>query len=145
MDNNPTIRRILARFKQSRYIPGMARTTLVIDENVNFLGKPLEEANLKIIQPQKGLKDSEIKKELLTHRILVTKNTKDFITDSPILEYGIIGLEALPFIDSSQTYKDNKTAKMISKAISDFDLVSIKSGFLLLLRSNGKHVFKKIA
>jgi len=137
---------VLARFKREpdKHKIGMSRATLVIDENVAFLEEPLKEANFKIITTQKGLKDFRIKEELLTHRILVTKNTKDFVSDAPIFEYGIIGLEALPFIDASQAYKDNKTAKMISKAISDFDLVSAKSGFMLLLNSKGKHKFKRI-
>lgn len=74
----------------------------------------------------------------------MTNNTKDFLDDAPLLDYGIIGLESLPFIDSAGEYADNSTAQMISKAISNFDLISKRTGFVLLLKPDGKHVFRKL-
>ena len=35
----------------------------------------------------------------------------------------------------------NETAKLISRAVSDFDLGSHRTGFLLMLRPDGKHSF----
>jgi hypothetical protein len=140
------IARILDRFRPKEGLPkvGMARATLVVDENVDFLGSPLQEANFHVVIPHKGMDDFDIKKELLAHRILVTKNTKDFLDDSPVLDYGIIGLEALPFVDPARDYKTNQTAKLISKAVVDFDLISERSGFVLMLKQNGRHVFKRL-
>jgi hypothetical protein len=140
------IARILDRFqpKEGTTKMGMARATLVVDENVDFLGTPLQEANFHIVIPHKGMDDFDIKKELLAHRILVTKNTKDFLDDSPVLDYGIIGLEALPFVDPARDYKTNQTAKLISKAIMDFGLISERSGFVLMLKQNGHHMFKRL-
>jgi hypothetical protein len=74
----------------------------------------------------------------------VTKNTQDFLDDAPVFDYGIIGLEALRFIDSSSSYKKNKTVQMISKAISKHGLISKRTGFVLMLKPNGKHVFKNL-
>jgi len=139
------IQRVLARFKSAATDKsGMARATLVVDENVAFLVAPLKEANFRVLTPTKGLLDPDIKETLLSHRILVTKNTKDFLSDAPVFDYGIIGLEALPFLDPSAAYKDNQTAKMISKAISDLNLVSLKSGFVVMLHPNGQHKLKHI-
>lgn len=140
------IARVLARYldKQATDKSGMARATLVVDENVSFLEPPLKEANFHIITPHKGMDDFEIKKVLLAHRVIVTKNTKDFLADAPVLDYGIIGLEALPFVDPAKDYKDNKTAQMISKAVSEHNLISEHTGFVLMLHPSGRHVFRRL-
>lgn len=145
-DSAAIIERVLARFKAKEAAEkvGMARATIVVDENIASLAPALREANFRVITPSKGLSDHEIKQNLLAHRMLVTNNTKDFLDDAPVLDYGIIGLEALRFVDPASEYKDNKTAQMISKAVSDFDLVSERSGYVLMLRSDGKHVFRRL-
>ena len=84
------------------------------------------------------------KKVLLAHRILVTKNTKDFLADAPVLDYGIIGLEALPFVYPSNEFKSNLTAQMISKAVSEHSMIAERTGFVLMLKPNGKHVFRRL-
>jgi hypothetical protein len=138
--------RVLAKYldkeASAKEVTGMARATLVVDENVGFLASPLKEANFHIIQPHSGMKDPDIKKILLAHRIIVTKNTKDFLADAPVYDYGIIGLEA---VDPAKDYKNNKTAQMISTAISEHNLISNRSGFVLMLKADGKHFFKKLA
>jgi len=137
--------KVINRFRQEQTVKvGMARGFLIVDENVSFLEKPLEEANFHVGTPGKGLDDAKIKKLLLGKRIIVTKNTKDFLDDAPVYDYGIIGLEALPFIDSSPSYAQNTTAKLISKAYREFELHSEKTGFLLMLKPDGKHVFKRL-
>jgi hypothetical protein len=144
-DPDAIIARVLARFQGvGRSMTSVARATLVIDENVSFLEKPMKDANFHTVVPPKGMEDFEIKKVLLAHRVIITKNTKDFLDDAPVLDYGIIGLEALPFIDPAGEYKDNTTAQMISKAISEFGLISKRTGFVLMLKPNGRHVFKDL-
>jgi hypothetical protein len=145
-DPDTVVARILARFKTKKATgkAGMARATIVVDENVSSLMSALREANFRVITPSKGLDDHEIKKNILAHRMLVTNNTKDFLDDAPVLDYGIIGLEALGFIDSASNYKDNKIAQMISKAVSEFDLISERSGYVLMLKPNSQHVFKRL-
>lgn len=140
------VARVLERYKEAKVIEktGMARATLVVDENVDFLAAPLQEANFHVLKPPKGMDDFEIKKVLLAHRILVTKNTKDFLADAPVLDYGIIGLEALPFVDPSNEFKSNLTAQMISKAVSEHSLIAERTGFVLMLKPNGKHVFRRL-
>ena len=68
------------------------------------------------------MKDEKIKEELLYHRIIVTRNSADFIQDAPVHEYGVISLAHLSFVDPNPDYAKNKTAQMISKALSDYSL-----------------------
>ena len=143
-DPDKAVAKVLARFKSASNKRAMARATLVVDENVSFLCPALKEAKFHVVSPQKGVQDHEIKRSLLVHRTLVTKNTKDFLSDAPVFDYGIIGLEGLAFIDADLTLEKNKTAQMISRAVSDFSLVSERSGYVLMLKPNGKHVFKRI-
>ena len=139
------VARVLSRFrrKESTRV-GMARAVLVVDENVEVLVSAFKEANFRVLVPPKGMKDPDIKRLLLEHRIIVTKNTADFLDDAPVFEYGIIGLEALSFIDPAKTYKENQTVQLISKAISEFSLISGRPGFVLMVKPNGKHVFKRL-
>lgn len=146
MDSDDVIKKVLERYKSadSSTKVGMARGFLVVDENVAFLENPLSQANFHVVTPTKGLEDADIKKRLLGKRILITRNTKDFLDDAPTYDYGIIGLEALPFVDHAPTYAGNETAKLIAKAYGTYELHAERSGFVLMLNPNGKHVFKRL-
>ncbi len=142
------IEQVFARFQRKVDEPevGHARATLVLHERVAFLCSPLEEANFHTVIADNRLdEDFEIRMVLLSHRMLVTRNTEDFLDDAPVLDYGIIGLDALPVIDPAAEYKTNRTAQLISKAILDYDLTSERCGFVLVLRQNGHHVFRRLA
>lgn len=121
----------------------MARAVLVVDENVNQLASSLREANFRVKQPKPGMSDEQIKEDLLEHRVLVT-NTTHFLKDAPRLEYGIIGLEGLPFIDGSPQYAQNKTAQLIADAWVEYELQSERFSYVLMLKPDGKHVFTRI-
>lgn len=111
-DPDKAVARVLAVFKRASNVHySMARAVFVVDENVDFLGPSLKEANFRVFVPHKGMTDPQIKEELLAHRIIVTRNTKDFIDDAPIYDYGIIGLEGLPFVDSAPKLANNTTAR----------------------------------
>jgi hypothetical protein len=60
------------------------------------LKEALKGANFRVISVPKGT--------FLGHRILVTKNTKDFIDFAPVYDFGIISLEGLNFIDREREY-----------------------------------------
>ena len=144
-DSDEIICQVLGRhLKEGTLKVGMARGFLVVDENVSFLEHPLEQANFHVDTPDKGLSDAKIKKRMLGNRVLVTKNTKDFLDDAPVYDYGIIGLEALSFVDPAPKYEQNKTAQMISSAYREFELHSERSGFVLMLRPDGNHLFKRL-
>jgi hypothetical protein len=144
-DPTAIVNRILGRLaKESSIRTGMARGFLIVDENVAFLEPSLEQANFHVDTPDKGLDDPLIKKRMLGNRIFVTKNTKHFLNDAPVYDYGIIGLEALTFIDPAPTYKENVTAQLISAAYREFSLHAERGGFVLMLRSDGKHKFKRL-
>ena len=141
------VAQILGHYKDAGAIlkTGMARATLVVDENVDFLAAPLQEADFRVLgSPPNGMADFEVKKVLLAHRILVTKNTEGFLADAPVLDYGIIGLDALPFVYQSNELGSNPTARMISDVLSEQGLEHERYGFVLMLKPNGKHVFRRL-
>ena len=62
---------------------------------------------------------------------------------------GIVGLRRKtqrsdPFLDPSSDYKSNGTARKISKSVSEHSLVAERTGFVLMLKPNGKHVFRRL-
>jgi hypothetical protein len=117
----------------------------VLHENVRFLGNSLTEANFHVVITDSRLdEDFDTRMAVLSHRLLITKNTAAYIDDAPVLDYGIIELDALPFINPAVEYKTNRTAQLISHAILDFDLVLERCGLLLMLKQDGNHVFKRL-
>ena len=138
----------MARPKPEAYAGGRAsmsaRATLVVDENVAFLAQPLKDHfNFRVVVPTAGMADDQIKNDLLGHRILLTKNTKDFIDDAPRFDYGIIALHDLKFIDP-QPGAGNVTCKLISAAVRKYKLVSRVTRFVLTLRASGKHKLETV-
>ncbi len=123
----------------------MARGVLVVDEDVQALAAALRGANIKVIVPTTGSKDEKIKEEILFHRIIVTRNAADFIHDAPVHEYGIISLAHLSFIAPTPEYAKNKTAQMISQALSDYSLWSKGAKFLLELHDDGNHGLRELS
>ena len=56
----------------------------------------------------------------------------------------VVGLDALPAIAGSESYTEDPKAQMISKAVSDYSLASERSGWVLMLRPKGRHVYQRI-
>jgi hypothetical protein len=128
--------KVIDKINLSGFLTGMSRGVVVLDENLIVLKDSLRDEHIKVIIPERFLTDDAIKHQLLSHRILITNNSADFVEDATAIEYGIIATENIKF-------KDNlKLSKMISKAIVKFDLWSHQSGFILTLQSDGKHDFK---
>lgn len=143
-DPDSIVNRVLARYQAGTVRVGTARATLVVDEDVECLVSALKEANFRVLAPKAGLKDFDIREALLSHRILVTRNTPDFLADAPVLDYGIIGLEALPFIDPDKSCGRNPTAKMISEAVTEHDLASKRAGYVVMLMPDGRHEYRDL-
>jgi hypothetical protein len=122
---------------------GMARGFVVLDENLYELKDSLEKQNLHVILPKPQMSDPEIAKELLGGRILITKNSKDFIDLAPIYDYGIIGLEHVKFIDTAKDEK-NTTAKLISKILTKGSLWSRLGAFLVTVKADGTFTVKTL-
>lgn len=115
----------------------MSRGIVVLDENLSALEPYLLKYNMRIVIPPKGMPDEEIKHSILSKRILITNNSKDFVKDASAFEYGIIATEKVS--------KDPQTlAKMISQALSEFNLWSKQHGFILVLMQNGNHKLKNL-
>lgn len=117
----------------------MARGTIVLDENLFNLEDALKEMNIRVRKVRPGTKDDEIlKSDLLANRIFVTNNSKDFVGDAPKLDMGIIATEN---IDS----KDKVLlANMISNVLSNMSLWSKRHGFIVRLKSDGKHHYEEL-
>jgi hypothetical protein len=120
------------------YSVATARGTVVLDENLFQLEQPLKDESIRVRKVRPGTKDDDILKgDLLSNRIFITDNSKDFIYDAPRLDCGIIATENVT--------KDVLTlVKIISRALSDYDLWSKRHGFILKLMQNGKHEYKEL-
>ena len=116
---------------------GMSRGLVVIDENLEHIKKPLEDCHLVVLTSPKGMSDEDIKEHMIPRRIFVTNNSKHFLDKIVKLEYGIIATENIK-------YKGKDLAKIVSKAIVNYNLWSSRrKGFLLILKPNGRHTFKE--
>lgn len=127
-----TIARILARRT-------LARGVVVLDHGLGQLTSALREANILVVKPPASLVDDKSKQEFLSQRILITERPDGFIDDAPVYEYGIVSLKELPAIDFAASFQDNKTAKLISVALSRYGLWAKGAKYLLVLRQDGKH------
>jgi hypothetical protein len=115
-----------------RKVVGMARGVLVLDENLQQLQSELEGKNVHVIAVEPGTPDDKIIQTLLPHRVLVTRNLRDFILEAPVYEYGIISLEKLRFINPKTT------AQLISRVLSKRALWSKTKPWLLVFSADGK-------
>lgn len=116
----------------------MARGTVVVDENLINLVPELSSRNIRVLTPTPGMSDSKIVSTLLSNRIFVTNNSKDFLLTAAEHDTGIIATEDL-------SSKDPKTlAGLISAVISKYSLWSKRGAYVLYLRDNGKHEFKDL-
>jgi hypothetical protein len=116
----------------------MSRGILVLDENLLDLKDFLIERNIKVIVPRNGLSDDAIMQELLSHRIFLTANSKDFIHEVSSYEFGLISA------DNVKNTPAKELAGIVSKAIIAYSLWAKRHGFLLVLRQDGKHQYKDL-
>jgi hypothetical protein len=145
-DPDKVIARVLARFHHDDIPPektGGTRATVVLDVSVCFLANALKDANFQILALNSAV-DPDARRDLFAHRIVVTKRTAEYLDDAPVLDYGVIGLDALPGLDGSDRYNENETAQMISKAVAEFGLAFERAAYVLMLHPSGKHVFQRI-
>ena len=114
---DPIIRTILGRFVGS---PAQAarhsRATLVLDVTLSALAEPLREARFIVIVGD-DLADYQRRREVLSGRVLITENSTDCIDDAPVMEFGIVGLDAMPWSASAVPFRENEVARMISNAV----------------------------
>lgn len=91
---------------------------VVLDGDLDGLKNALREANLLVVNGPALLPNEGQRELLLCHRLLVTRRPVSFMGDAPVYEYGIVSVKGLRFIDSNPIYGKNKTAKLISTALS---------------------------
>ncbi len=123
---------------------GHARGFLVLDEDLRFLQRALEGANFLVSTADEGLSGASTRKRMLGHRLLVTRNTRDFLGDAPVYDFGIMGLEALPALDPHPEFEQNETARLISNAYCTFALRAERGAYVLMLRPDGNHRFERL-
>jgi len=143
-DPDAIVRRVLGRYLHNEALAvraGSTRCTLVVDATADALALALSDTNFQLVLNGSALAGHEGRRSTLSHRILITRQTPDFLSDAPVLDYGIIGLDALADVDAAETYAENATAKMISVAIAERRLVSQRGAWVLMLKPDGEHVF----
>lgn len=84
------------------------------------------------------MSDKKIAEDYLPNRIFITNNSKDFTRYAIAYDIGIIATENIKSKDPQLL------AEIISDALIDFSLWIQKSGFLLTLMGDGKHLFKHL-
>jgi len=139
-DPDEVIGRVLARFQHGDVATertGGTRAALVLDPSARFLSDALKDANFQVIALSSDA-DSEARKNLLAHRIVVTKETTPYLDDAPVLDYGVVGLDALGGLDASLEYAENMIAQVISKAVAEFGLTFERSAYVIMLHPGGK-------
>ena len=142
---DPIVRSILIRFvSKPGDAPRHRRPTLVLDGPLLALAEPLREANFIVIVGE-GLDDFERRRALLSGRIIVTENSTDFIDDAPVMEFGVIGLDAMPRSASAAPLPENEMARMISSAFMNYTLGEERGPYLMLLHDSGHHVFRRLS
>jgi hypothetical protein len=115
---------------------------LVLDENLLELLEPLELANFKIFTVPQKSSDEYVKKMAAGGLTILTKNSKHFIKDAVRLDYDIISLDHLGFIDPIQTIQ-NKTAKLIRKAFQETGMGIKRGNFMISFQKDGTYEFKE--
>jgi hypothetical protein len=121
-----------------------ARGVLVLTKELAFLEGALAEADFHVLVAPDDVGDFDAKTALLAMRILVTTGPAAFLDDAPVLDYGVISLEALPALDQAPDLADNTTARMISTAITDLDLLAEPGGFLVELLPEAEHRLQRL-
>ena len=106
--------------KQIMAQAGRHRGVIVLDHDVEVLASALGNANLFVVTLPAGTPDCDAKGRYIADRIVVTTRPETFVWEAPIHEYGIVSVEKLESIDTSLSYKTNKSARLISKAISTY-------------------------
>jgi len=116
--------------------------TIVLDENLRFLERALEDDGFKVIMPHQGLTDQALEAKARGWAIL-TKNSKDFVDDAVRYDYDVIAVEDIKFIDH-KTDRANETVRKISTAVRRSQLATRKGNFCLTIRDNGSFHYKPL-
>ena len=110
---------------------------------VEALGAALKEARFGVaINGLLG--DHDVRGALLGHRIVVTRDTPGFLADAPAMNYGVIGLDALPTVDTSPVWGRNLAVQMVVDAYREFGLASRLAAWVVMLHPVGKHRFVEL-
>lgn len=120
-------------------VMAMSRGIVVLDENASDLEQFLKSKNFRVLNVPKGVSDENIASDMLSGRVFITKNSKDFVRLGAELEIGIINCDNL-FKKSPE-----ELSKIISDAYTDFQISSHRgTGWMLTLKADGKHEFRNL-
>ncbi len=109
--------------------------TILLDENLRGLEAGLEDDGFKVIVPQQGLQDEDLKRKARGWAIL-TRNSKDFVQDAVRHDYDVIGVEDVKFLDDKPD-RTNETVRKVSAAVRRSQLGTRRGNFWLKIRDNG--------
>lgn len=117
--------------------------TIVLDENLHVLKPGLEDEGYKVITPQPGTSDLEIKELAKRGWTILTANSNDFTYDAAHYDYDVIGIEDIRFIDGKAD-RTNQTVLKIADAIRRSRLATRKGNFLLAVRDDGSFHLRQL-
>lgn len=114
-----------------------AKLTILLDENVHQLKPGLKDAGFKVLTFDRGTPDEKLY-ELAEGTIILTKNSKDFVTSAVIYDFDIISIEHIQFIDTKQD-RTNLTVEKIAAAIRQSQFYNQRGNFLLTVMDDGTY------
>ncbi|MBV8817185.1 MAG: hypothetical protein JO022_02440 [Acidobacteriaceae bacterium] len=116
--------------------------TILLDEQLRALEPALEHDGFKVVMPPAGLDDEGLKRMARGWAIL-TRNTQDFVYDAARLDYDLIGIEDIKFLDSKPD-RTNETVRKISGAVRRSRIGTLRGNFLLKVRDNGSYRLQQL-
>ncbi|MDD5511497.1 MAG: hypothetical protein PHI12_11915 [Dehalococcoidales bacterium] len=116
---------------------GMSKGTLYLDENVLDLERFLVERNFRVRRVPPGMPDDQIIQDLLTDRIFITKNPRDFLFAALDYEFGLIGVTDAAMSDPAGV------ASVISKVHARLSLKT-RIPFSLTVGAGGRTQFREL-
>ena len=117
---------------------GMSKGTLYLDESVFNLDQFLRARNFRVRKVPTRTPDDQLIQDLLTDRMLVTKNPRHFLLAAFDFEFGLIGVTDAAMADPA------KVAETISRAHAQRSLRT-HIPFKLLVKVGGKTDFRELS
>lgn len=119
-----------------------SKLTIHVDENSYKLIDALRDSGFKVLKVQAGMDDIELSRSF-EGDVVLTQNSKDFLSSAVIYDFDVISIERIKFIDDKPD-RTNQTAKKISTAIRESEFYLKRGNFLLTIFDDGKWHLKEL-
>ena len=130
-------------FRDSFELAKGCSSAVVLDQNLRALKTALEHEGYKVVMPQTGASDAEIKELASRGWTILTANSRDFVDDAARFDYDVISVEDIKFIDTKSD-SGNQTVAKIAGAMRRSQLATRKGNFLLTIHDDGSFHLRQL-